>query len=1354
MMKKITLFLLIISVSIIAQAQPRGGGWSKIFEDDFNGDTLNLNNWRYHYNWGRTHNHQGYSQDSNVVVSNGTLKLVCKPTPNNKALAWIKSSKGGTMPVNFTTGVITSNSKYNIEYGYIEIKVKMPQQKGVWPAFWMLSRTSGWPPEIDIMEYPWLLNQTTAPKQGFMNVHWGSAWNNKTASGGWFGNNIDNGFHVFAVDWSPTRMDFYLDNVLVKSHYTPTLVNGGIRFKDFYSDFKNMYMILNFGMGGDWPGVIWNNAGYVETTTEVDYVRVWQRSTPVEGGNYVLQDLSTGKVMEVTGESSADQAPTGLFNYNGGNHQLWTYNSIGDTYWKIKSKNSGKVLNVAGGSTADDAAIIQSTWSINAPSQLWKMKSHSQNPYLVENKNSNKVITTDGAAIVQQPQTLSNNQQWELIYCDGALVSDPIVVDGDYIITTKHAAKPIVTQNASTQNGAVIEIDSYDNGDHQKWRVIKSSQNGYYKLFNVQTGKLLSVKGMSVVDEAVIEQNEDVNNDSQLWTFVNVEDFYYKIENKLSGKVLSIAGASDLDHSAVVQKSYSGASNQRFSFTLVNRTGDAIKQFEETPQRNIAVLRYGNGTTTPGTNSVPMFIDEYDPNLPNQTTPVKTYALPTSTVFPNFRMVGASINEIEGALALSPDGKRLSFAGYDAAVGSSNVKASTVNRVIAFIDSTGTVNSATALTSTTGGAIKGAVMDGDKIWSVGDLDGLNYTTLDSGYVKTAVNISSTPMRHNLVTTFGGDLYTTTTVAGTTRVLKFPKMPTTPISPVQLDGIPATSTIPYGVVLFDMDKNIPGADLLYYVDFSGSPNNLIRKYSYDPILARWTGKGNTQLTGLTNGIPRGLTGRIEDGKPILYVNTETSIVKVVDNALLYRFFMQAAKTTLVNRPNANLASFKGIAFATGSAQTISFATLDTIFVDNGNVSLAATASSGLPVSYTSSNPNVATVINGILNIEGSGTTIITASQEGNVTYLPANPVSRQLTVIKKAQTITFDSIPNKTFGEADFQIFATASSGLPVTYHSSDSTVAFVEDGMVKIVSAGSITIWATQLGNEIYDAADTVSRILIIVPDLIPPTIPVNLVASATDSTVMLKWGKSSDNIGVTAYLIYKDGALVITQSATDSTAIITSLNAYTTYSFDIVAKDEAGNLSGKVTINIKTPDTQVPDVPQALTGYKTKGHKLQLNWLPSSDNVGVAGYILYRDGVKINQSLITTNAYETSYPKGNDVYSFTVKAVDIAGNISEASEVEIVTNRKSFGDFDEPETVIIFPNPSNGNFKVRVISAQDGDIIISVYNLNGNLIETVSDIKDGTYQKDFELKNLPSGMYLIKVSVNGFTKTKSFILK
>jgi hypothetical protein len=108
--------------------------------------------------------------------------------------------------------------------------------------------------------------------------------------------------------------------------------------------------------------------------------------------------------------------------------------------------------------------------------------------------------------------------------------------------------------------------------------------------------------------------------------------------------------------------------------------------------------------------------------------------------------------------------------------------------------------------------------------------------------------------------------------------------------------------------------------------------------------------------------------------------------------------------------------------------------------------------------------------------GAGETTITVNQDADENYNAASSVQQTLTVAKGTQTINFGALPSKTYGDIPFNLSATASSGLGVTYSSSQSNVASISGSTVSILKAGSTTITASQSGNDNYNAATSVSQ--------------------------------------------------------------------------------------------------------------------------------------------------------------------------------------------------------------------------------------------------------------------------------------
>ena len=151
-----------------------------------------------------------------------------------------------------------------------------------------------------------------------------------------------------------------------------------------------------------------------------------------------------------------------------------------------------------------------------------------------------------------------------------------------------------------------------------------------------------------------------------------------------------------------------------------------------------------------------------------------------------------------------------------------------------------------------------------------------------------------------------------------------------------------------------------------------------------------------------------------------------------------------------------------------SQSITFEPLSERTYGDGTFDLAATVTSGLEITYESSNVEVATVSGDVVTIIGGGTTTITASQSGNEEFESADEVAQILTVNKASQLISFGELDEKAVNDKPFDLIATSSSGLEVAFSSSDQTVATISGKTVSILSSGTTTITATQAGSNNY----------------------------------------------------------------------------------------------------------------------------------------------------------------------------------------------------------------------------------------------------------------------------------------------
>lgn len=177
-----------------------------------------------------------------------------------------------------------------------------------------------------------------------------------------------------------------------------------------------------------------------------------------------------------------------------------------------------------------------------------------------------------------------------------------------------------------------------------------------------------------------------------------------------------------------------------------------------------------------------------------------------------------------------------------------------------------------------------------------------------------------------------------------------------------------------------------------------------------------------------------------------------------------------------------------------------------------------------------------------------------------------------------------------------------------------------------------------------------------------PPTTPQNLTqVSVGPEHASFEWTASSDNVGVHGYNIFRDDVLIGFTSSTSFTD--SGLDMNTQYVYRVQAVDLSGNLSGvssPLTITTEGPDEEPPSVPQNLQGEPTSAFRALLQWDPSTDNVEVSHYLVYRDGNQVGSSTLTSLVDTGLAP--STTYTYTVTAVDTSDNESDPSDSVQVT--------------------------------------------------------------------------------------------
>ncbi|MBM7119290.1 fibronectin type III domain-containing protein [Archangium primigenium] len=208
------------------------------------------------------------------------------------------------------------------------------------------------------------------------------------------------------------------------------------------------------------------------------------------------------------------------------------------------------------------------------------------------------------------------------------------------------------------------------------------------------------------------------------------------------------------------------------------------------------------------------------------------------------------------------------------------------------------------------------------------------------------------------------------------------------------------------------------------------------------------------------------------------------------------------------------------------------------------------------------------------------------------------------------------------------------------------------------------------------------------------PSTPGGLTSpSKTANSVSLSWNASSDNVAVTGYEVFNGSTLAASVSGTSAT--VSGLNANTTYTFTVKARDAAGNRSAassafSTTTSPTAPaDTQAPTAPSSLRSTGVSGNSVSLAWTGSSDNVAVTGYEVFTGSTLA--TTVTTTSATVSGLNANTTYTFSVKARDAAGNRSTASNSVSATTTSTPPSSSKKIIVGYWHNFDNGSTNIRL---------------------------------------------------------------
>lgn len=271
--------------------------WVLVFEDNFDGNQLDTNKWELRpWGYGSFGDSQEYDTLDNAVVSDGTLKIIAqRDTINRKAIFWLEDDiiLEDNLP-NLRTFYYTSSniwSKYAFKYGKFEARIKIPKGRGLWPAFWTFS-AHPWN-EIDIFEFyidpsnP-IFDPTVISSRHRINVHYdydGDGESNNCGSTN-VGNDFSQDFHVFSVVWEKNIIEWYVDDVLIRTDHRYLDLLGHAAGCNIYATqayFKNlifpvnpMNIIVNLAIQS--KNCAPDNSTVFPSQMEIDWIKYYQRN--------------------------------------------------------------------------------------------------------------------------------------------------------------------------------------------------------------------------------------------------------------------------------------------------------------------------------------------------------------------------------------------------------------------------------------------------------------------------------------------------------------------------------------------------------------------------------------------------------------------------------------------------------------------------------------------------------------------------------------------------------------------------------------------------------------------------------------------------------------------------------------------------------------------------------------------------------------------------------------------------------------------------------------------------------------------------------------------------------------------
>jgi len=251
--------------------------WKLVWSDEFNsraGTAPNSNIWGREVGDGTVNGIPGWGNSELEYYTSGTNNVSTDGLGNLQITA--KKADGSLMcyygPCEYTSARLLTKNRFEVAYGRVEARIKVPEGAGLWPAFWMLGTNIdqvNWPQtgEIDIMEFV-----GRVPNQVFGTLH-GPGYSGGQSYGNIYdlGKPVSDDYHVFAVEWQPDKIVWYIDGI---QYFAATPNDPFMQGKQWVFNHP-FFILMNVALGGNFGGAVGADTTFPQTMS-VDYVRLFQ----------------------------------------------------------------------------------------------------------------------------------------------------------------------------------------------------------------------------------------------------------------------------------------------------------------------------------------------------------------------------------------------------------------------------------------------------------------------------------------------------------------------------------------------------------------------------------------------------------------------------------------------------------------------------------------------------------------------------------------------------------------------------------------------------------------------------------------------------------------------------------------------------------------------------------------------------------------------------------------------------------------------------------------------------------------------------------------------------------------------